>query len=56
MADVKSEHAAWISSLLGAPMRFDLSASGKAIESDQYGEMANLITGCLLYTSDAADE
>ena len=45
MADVKSEHAAWISSLLGAPMRFDLSASGKAIEPDQYGEIANLITG-----------
>ena len=25
MADVKSGHAAWMSSLLGAPMRFDLS-------------------------------
>ena len=45
MADVNSEHAAWISSLLGAPMRFDLSASGKAVEPDQYGEMATLITG-----------
>ena len=44
MADVKSEHSAWMSSLLGAPMRFDLSASGGAIEPDQYGEVAALIT------------
>ena len=44
MTDVKSSHAAWMSSLLGAPMRFDLSASGGAIEPDQYGEVAALIT------------
>ena len=44
MKDVKSGHAAWMSSLLGAPMRFDLSASGGAIEPDQYGEVAALIT------------
>ena len=44
MADVKSGHAAWMSSLLGAPMRFDLSASGGAIEPDRYGEVATLIT------------
>ena len=44
MADVKSGHAAWMSSLLGAPMRFDLSASGGAIEPDRYGEVAALIT------------
>ena len=44
MADVKSGHAAWLSSLLGAPMRFDLSASGGAIEPDRYGEVAALIT------------
>ncbi|MBJ67654.1 MAG: hypothetical protein CME28_06550 [Gemmatimonadetes bacterium] len=44
MTDVKSGHAAWMSSLLGAPMRFDLSASGGAIEPDRYGEVAALIT------------
>ena len=44
MTDVKSGHAAWLSSLLGAPMRFDLSASGGAIEPDRYGEVAELIT------------
>ena len=44
MADVKSGHAAWLSSLLGAPMRFDLSASGGAIEPDRYGEVVALIT------------
>jgi len=44
MTDVKSGHAAWMSSLLGAPMRFDLSASGGAIEPDRYGELAALIT------------
>ena len=44
MADVKSGHAAWLSSLLGAPMRFDLSASGGTIAPDRYGEVAALIT------------
>lgn len=45
MVDVKGFNTSWITTILGAPMRFDLSArSGGRLTSDHYADVTNFIT------------